>query len=584
MLAMNGRILFSSDEFKTGKAKTARSTTDTELLSMVKSDTTMSRTISVNKQRITEIVVPLPEAGGGHVLSMRYLVSNSSLSHRMNAVYGQIAWTVILLLIAVMLITVPYLLTLTHPIILLTGVAEKVQKGDLSARTDIKRKDEIGKLAHTFNDMVTDIQSSREKIELRTKEVQEARARLLASIYSLNLGFIITDKQGAIMMMNSAAIEMVCMLDGGKQAPKSCTIQDINHVLGEFNIEKEIDSCLGQRRTYDYNNVPLDEKFLHIYISPILMGDEAIGAAIVIEDVTEQRIMERSKDEFFSIASHELRTPLTAIRGSTSMIKEFYGDQLKDPDLREMIDDIHESGVRLIQIVNDFLDVSRLEQGKIAFKPTLFNLSELIEGSFKDLDSLSSEKKIALEFSDKEIKSPTVFADRDRSRQVIINIVGNAIKYSEKGTVAVSLSKEKNLVRVTVSDTGRGIAKENQGLLFHKFQQASSSILTRDTSGSTGLGLYISRMMVEGMGGTIQLDQSEAGKGSTFSFTLPLAKPGQKPEPETQQVHGNLEVTHENEPSPVAVGTSVPADNTETIEGESAKPKKVTVKVTSKQV
>src|SRR5213075_2929978 len=100
---------------------------------------------------------------------------------------------------------------------------------------------------------------------------------------------------------------------------------------------------------------------------------EAIGTAILVEDVTEERVMARSKDEFFSIASHELRTPLTAIRGNTSLIQQYYKAQLKDGQLNEMVGDIHESSLRLIEIVNDFLDASRLEQGKMQFHPEPFS-------------------------------------------------------------------------------------------------------------------------------------------------------------------------------------------------------------------
>ena len=121
-----------------------------------------------------------------------------------------------------------------------------------------------------------------------------------------------------------------------------------------------------------------------------------------------------------------------------------------------------------------------------------------------------------------------VRADKDRTRQTLINLIGNGLKFTEKGGVTVSVKKDSISACCYVKDTGRGIPVENQKLLFRKFQQAGSSIYTRDTTKGTGLGLYISKLMIEGMNGRIWLDSSYDGKGSTFAFCLPLSKPKDK--------------------------------------------------------
>jgi signal transduction histidine kinase len=275
-------------------------------------------------------------------------------------------------------------------------------------------------------------------------------------------------------------------------------------------------------------------KILKIFIGPVIVdqGDDqkrTIGTVVTVEDITEATVQERSKDEFFSIASHELRTPLTSIKGNASLILDFYKEPLKDPQLKEMVDDIHTSSVRLIEIVNDFLDVSRLEQGKMSFKYAPISVEKIIESVAYEMKAVLDEKKLYLKVDKLTTNSlPEVWADEDRLKQIIYNLVGNASKFTEEGGITINSSINGKFVRVAVSDTGRGMTPESQLLLFHKFQQASSSLLTRDTTKGTGLGLYISKMMTENMGGTISLDSSEVNKGTTFSFTLPIATEEQK--------------------------------------------------------
>ncbi|MBI5357409.1 HAMP domain-containing histidine kinase, partial [Candidatus Saccharibacteria bacterium] len=254
------------------------------------------------------------------------------------------------------------------------------------------------------------------------------------------------------------------------------------------------------------------------------VGQDAIGAVVLLDDVTESTMMERSKDEFFSIASHELRTPLTAIRGNTSMMLEYYKDDIKNEDLKEMITDIHGSSQRLIEIVNDFLDTSRLEQGRMEFNLQKVSLAELIGAVVKDTSTVTKERLNEVRIDASINKLPQVYADPDKLKQVLYNLIGNSIKFTEKGKITISSVLEGDKVRISIIDQGRGIGADSRKLLFRKFQQASNSILTRDATKGTGLGLYISKMILENMGGTIRLDSSEVGKGSVFSFTVPIAQ------------------------------------------------------------
>jgi two-component system, OmpR family, phosphate regulon sensor histidine kinase PhoR len=357
-------------------------------------------------------------------------------------------------------------------------------------------------------------------------EQQQEKARLAASINGLSLGFIMTDKDGNIITANKAALEML------KVEGSIHHFGEVNEKFkGSVNLHDLFEKCLNERKPISVPNIEHDNRYFRFFIAPILMKEEdnrTIGTVILLEDVTEAHILERSKEEFFSIASHELRTPLTAVRGNTELIRQYFFDKIQDKDFREMIDDIHTSSVRLITLVNDFLDTSRLEQGRMKFNNAPFDLPGLVGETIKSLQAIAEEKKIALVISRGSQPVSQVVGDRDKVKEILFNLIGNALKFTETGTVTVSVFAEgilpeafKDQIAVAVTDSGRGISPQNQIYLFHKFQQAASSIITRDTTKGTGLGLYISKLMIEGMKGTILLVKSDEGQGSTFAFSLP---------------------------------------------------------------
>lgn len=303
------------------------------------------------------------------------------------------------------------------------------------------------------------------------------------------------------------------------------------HFKDIVDIPTLIQNSIAGNKPVDVPPFPLGKRFLTIHISPIIDRNEktmdftVIGTVILIEDVTEEQRLEQTRDEFFSIASHELRTPLTAIRGNAAMIRDYYAETIKDPRLTMMIDDIHDASIRLIRIVNDFLQVSRLEQGKMDYQTEAFDLKALIEEVFEDIQALAQEKQLFLKFEHQVESIPKVVADRDRTKEVLINLIGNSIKYTQTGGISLRLEAYADYIKTLITDTGRGIPSEFQPLVFQKFQQASEHHLTRDSSRSTGLGLYICKLLVEAMGGFVALERSEFNQGSTFSFTLPVAKP-----------------------------------------------------------
>ncbi|MDD5109951.1 MAG: HAMP domain-containing sensor histidine kinase [Patescibacteria group bacterium] len=231
--------------------------------------------------------------------------------------------------------------------------------------------------------------------------------------------------------------------------------------------------------------------------------------------------VDQMKDEFISIASHELRTPITAIRGYVSMAQD--GDFGPLPErLQEGLARVRSSTERLGELVEDLLNVSRIEQRRLEVHLQPIDLAAVVLTVTEELQPMAKQKKLTLHF-DASGSSPRVQADPDRLKQVLINVIGNAIKYTPKGSVEVSMGVKAGAGGwVRVKDTGLGISAEDQQRLFSKFYRVSSD-QTRAIPG-TGLGLWITKQLVELMKGKIMLESIE-GTGTQVTVTLPLAKP-----------------------------------------------------------
>jgi signal transduction histidine kinase len=368
-----------------------------------------------------------------------------------------------------------------------------------------------------LTDITVELQTRRvieHEVTVRTQELHQARANLVASISSLQQGFLLVNATGMIELTNDRASALFG--SGGQQV----TGKSLSAIVGQHDwhadLTKAVARVLVTQRAKKLETSIRKGSFYVIYITPVVLGVHPLGVTIIIEDVTEQRILDRSKDEFFSIASHELRTPLTAIRGNMSMAQQY-------PTLKELVNDTHAASVRLIEIVNDFLDSSKLEQGKMVFNLVPLTVGPIINAVTGDIATLIAEQHNALVVDDSVQRLPLVMADEGRLRQVLYNLLSNANKYCDNGTVTLTADVNGKKATVHIKDTGRGISAENQKLLFHKFQQAGESILTRDNTKGTGLGLYISKLLVNNMHGTVELEQSAEGTGSTFAFTLALA-------------------------------------------------------------
>ncbi len=275
-------------------------------------------------------------------------------------------------------------------------------------------------------------------------------------------------------------------------------------------VSRKMEDFLQDRYTYQFN-VPSPDEIGHVQATFNSLAQR------VLMNVEELKTLDQAKSDFLSIASHELRTPLTSIKGSLSLLRSGVVGPMNE--MVENLLGIAETETdRLIRLINDLLDLAKIEARKLPLSLDWYNLKELLDSTVQSLQGLAQQAQVELVAAD----SPKVdvFMDKDRIHQVLTNLISNAVKYSPKGAPVVvfcDLTKENELL-IEVRDSGRGIDPQDQELIFQKFRQITNP--KNPLVKGTGLGLAIAKAVVEEHGGQIGV-KSQPGQGSTFYFTLP---------------------------------------------------------------
>jgi PAS domain S-box-containing protein len=378
---------------------------------------------------------------------------------------------------------------------------------------------EISAVVVNFTDITE--KKTLEETMLREKTEDEA---MLASIGD---GIIATDNTGRITLVNRSACEIfgwkqkdvlgkllikIAPLEDetGKQIP--ITERPITKVL---SLQKKMVTS----RYYYYVREDKSKFPVRFRLTPLKMENRIVGTIEVFQDITKEKEIDRMKDEFISMASHELRTPMTAVNGLLSMI--FHGDYGPiNEKLKHPLDNIRISAERQIHLINDLLNVSRLQSGKIEFSFTNFPLKQVLDEAVKMVEPIARQKKLTLTVKGKE--DFTIHADIEWSKHIINNLVGNALKFTDKGSVVISYGIKDKQIFISITDTGNGIEPTDQEKLFGKFQQLDGKDASKPPG--SGLGLYLSRELARKMNGDVSLEKSILGKGSTFIITLPKAQ------------------------------------------------------------
>jgi len=241
----------------------------------------------------------------------------------------------------------------------------------------------------------------------------------------------------------------------------------------------------------------------------------------------ELRHLDEMKSEFISIASHQLRTPVSVIRGYLSLIKDgsfgVVGGELKDK-----LEQIYDMNERLVHLINNLLNISRIEKNAAQFWCSEINLAEIVRRVVGDMEFQTKDKNLKLIFEEPKGDLPNVFADPERLTEVIVNLIDNAIKYTYNGTVIITVSRKNTdpFVVVHVKDTGIGMDPEDTRHVFQKFYRPRRPTDEHKAGLSLGLGLYICSKFLRSMGGEIWIEETAPGKGTTVGFSLPIKASG----------------------------------------------------------
>lgn len=377
-------------------------------------------------------------------------------------------------------------------------------------------------------DLYTLITQQSERVGILLRSVQAEAIKNEAIVEGITDGVLVVDADDSIQLVNPAAARILGVPQEELQDRKLDTI------LAEMTspVDQQLAQKLYQVVTTQQANLPEQGE---TFVERITVEDKTIIASltsisltsnpktpssilIVLRDISQEAELDRIKNEFISTVSHELRTPMTSIKGYIDLLVTNKVGSLTDMQ-RKFLQIIKSNADRLSALVNDILDISRLDAGRVKLEQQSINLDTVIRSVAASFNHQLEEKNLSLRL-DISDNLPLAYADPDRVTQVLVNLIGNATKYSRPNdSITITVEVVDQYFQIKVRDTGLGISEEDQKRVFDRFFRAE-----RDANSlvdGTGLGLPIAKMFVEMMGGTIWVE-SELGKGSTFSFTLPL--------------------------------------------------------------
>ena len=388
----------------------------------------------------------------------------------------------------------------------MSRAASEIAEGRTEARVRAGGNDEVGGLARSLNRMA-------EELERRLTLLSRERSQLQSVLDGMVEGVVLIDAEGTILLANRAFERIFDARPpiAGRRPLEVARIPALQEILEEAR-------TAGGPFTREITLGGSVEKCIQASLAPLQEEGRSVGTVAVFHDVTELKRLESVRREFVANVSHELRTPLTAIRGYAETLRD---GALKDPEKAlEFVQVIHRHAERLRELIDDLLDLSKVEQGKARLSPVPVPLAEVASQVAAVIRPLAQGKSQSLAI---EIPRdlPFLRADRDRLAQVLINLLDNAVKFTpEGGRIFLTAAAREGRIVLDVSDSGVGIPPDEIGRIFERFYRVDRSRDRRE--GGTGLGLAIAKHLTLAMGGTIEVE-SVPGRGTTFRVTLPAA-------------------------------------------------------------
>jgi signal transduction histidine kinase len=375
-------------------------------------------------------------------------------------------------------------------------------------------------------DLTASQQAITQEIYKRNRELLKERRHAEDLLYNVSEGVFAVDKDFNITIFDNALEEMLGIPPGLALGKNIDQVIKVQTEKGESINLKQYCFIPAQKMPILYSLVLKGvnkDFFVNIKFSVIeseTNPDES-ECLITLTDITKEIMLDKAKDDFLSLASHELKNPLTIIKGYLWMVLSKMVGEL-NAEQKDYVDVAYTSTEQMISMVNDMLNISRMEQGRISFNMQPGKIIKVIRDSISPFDLQVKDKKIYLNLElvgcDDSLDS---YYDEGKFKECIINLVGNAIKFTKEGGVTVRVENGEPNIKISVIDTGVGISDEEIPKLFSKFGKGESSYKKTAQTGGTGLGLFIVKMFIEAMGGTIGYSSPGDYKGSIFWITIP---------------------------------------------------------------
>jgi two-component system, NtrC family, sensor histidine kinase KinB len=370
--------------------------------------------------------------------------------------------------------------------------------------------------------------------------LNQEKGKLNSMVESMADGVLMVDIRNRLLVINPNAKQML-----GITKPQPTILDVLDKLSSKMDLRTKIEESMRTDKLTVEEQLKLTEKVLRVLISPVKDAqNEPLGAVVLFHDITQEKAIEKMRDDFTSMMVHELRSPLTGIRSIANLLRE---DKIKNEQKKyqEFIELIVSNSASMLDLVNDLLDVAKLEAGKFQLLKRDTNLTDLINMRIQSFASLAAENHVVLESKIDPELPKTFLLDENKISQVLNNFLSNAIKFTEHGKIIVSaftvkkdddfekkvtnlgmiwpglrnLTFDKDQLVIAVTDTGMGIPEDQLKHLFNKFTQLEQSAISEKKG--TGLGLVITKGIIEAHGGRVEVF-SEAGKGSTFLGHIPL--------------------------------------------------------------
>jgi two-component system phosphate regulon sensor histidine kinase PhoR len=388
---------------------------------------------------------------------------------------------------------------IVNPITDLIFITSRISTGEFHRRAKILSDGEIGQLAKNFNEMA-------DKLEFTLNEVTDKQNRLEAILQSMESGVIAVDRNNKVIMINSYAKKMFGIT-------KDIIGKNLLDNIRDFEFEN-----IFHQSDNDYKEIKIlwpKERELRIKTADIINRSEHIGTVAVVQDITEVKKLEKMRTQFVANVSHELKTPLTSIKGFAETLK--YVDDAETKE--KFLNIINEETERLTRLITDILALSHIEQQN-ELKKEKVNVNKIVEDVYNLMKNIADDKGIQLSIEQQSVKIIT--GDADKFKQMLINLVDNAINYSETGdSVCIGTESKSDRCILWVKDTGVGIAKEQIPRIFERFYRVDRA--RSRAKGGTGLGLAIVKHIVLKFNGKIHVE-SELGVGSKFIIEIPYGE------------------------------------------------------------